>query len=95
MKDVNLKAYYEKMFDALQITEEEYIEYYLLVNREYAALEHDLYNKKIGLDEIGAYRSEDAKLAYKKLVGITQRDLNKCEKRFPDNSLRWNLSQKK
>ncbi len=51
MKDENLRAYYEKMFDALQITEEEYIEYYLLVNKEYEMLHQELFNKGIGLDE--------------------------------------------
>lgn len=84
MKDENLKAYYEKMFDALQITEEEYIEYYLLVNKEYEMLHQEVFNKGIGLDETGAYPSGEAELIYGKLVGITEDELNELAEKIPE-----------
>lgn len=49
MKDTSLKAYYEKLFAELQITEEEYIDYYLVVNKEAEMLEKVLFNEGIGL----------------------------------------------
>ena len=83
-KDTNLRAYYEKMFDTLQITEEEYIEYYLLVNKEYEMLRQELFNKGIGLDETGAYPSGDAELTYGNLVGITEDKLNELAEKIPE-----------
>ena len=85
MKDENLRAYYEKMFDALQITEEDYIEYYLLVNKEYEMLYQELFNKGIGLDATGAYPSGDTELIYGNLVGITEDRLNELAEKIPES----------
>ena len=76
MREDRSKAYYEKMFADLQITEDEYIDYYLLLNREAAMLEDIMFNKKIGLDEAGAYPYGDAVEEYQRLAGITRGDLN-------------------
>ena len=83
-KDANLNAYYEKMFAALQITEEEYIEYYVLVNREYKMLHQDIFNKGIGLDETGAYPSGEAAMVYSDLIGITEDEMNKLAEKIPE-----------
>ncbi|MEK4486197.1 hypothetical protein MHH81_11490 [Psychrobacillus sp. FSL H8-0484] len=82
-KDANLKAYYEKMFATLQITEEEYIEYYVLVNREYEMLYQDLFNKGIGLDETGGYPSGEVAMAYRDLMGITEDEMNELAEKIP------------
>ncbi|MFJ7183773.1 hypothetical protein [Lysinibacillus xylanilyticus] len=84
MKDANLKAYYDKMFADLQITVEEYIEYYLLINREYDKLYQDLFNKRIGLDETGAYPSGDAEKEYRSLVGITEQYMDELAEKIPE-----------
>lgn len=84
LQDVNLKAYYEKMFTELQINEEEYVEYYLLINREFEMLHQDIFNKGIGLDETGAYPSGAAADEYRKLVGITEEYLNELAESIPE-----------
>ena len=76
MREDRSKVYYEKMFADLQITEEEYIDYYLLLNKEAEMLQDVLFDKEIGLDETGAYSYADAVEAYQRLVGITRGDLN-------------------
>ena len=83
-QDSVVNAYYEKMFETLQITEEEYIDYYLLVNKEYERLQHELYDKKIGLNKDGVYEDLDAKLAYMKLVGISPKYLNDLFRKIPE-----------
>ncbi|MEO4054710.1 hypothetical protein [Solibacillus sp. CAU 1738] len=84
MEDVNIKAYYENMFKQLKITEEEYIENYLLINREYEILHQDIFNKGIGLDETGAYPSGEAEKEYQQLVGITEDYLNELAESIPE-----------
>ncbi len=84
MNDGGLKAYYEKMFADLQITEEEYIDYYLLVNKEYEMLKQDQFNKRIGLDETGGYLSGEALKEYQQLAGITEEYLNELAERIPE-----------
>lgn len=83
MNDEGLKSYYEKMFAELQITADEYIDYYLLVNKEYEMLHQDLFNKNIGLVE-GSYPSGEALKDYLNLVSITEEDLNELAERIPD-----------
>ncbi|KGR84552.1 hypothetical protein [Lysinibacillus odysseyi] len=67
MRKDNSKAYYEKMFADLQITEEEYIDYYLLLNKEEEMLQDVLFSKESELDE--AYG--DAVKAYQQFAGLT------------------------
>lgn len=83
MKDDRLKAYYEKMFAELQITEEEYIDYYLVVNKEAEMLEKVLFNEGIGLDETAAYPYKDAVMVYQHLAGISKGDMNVLERWGP------------
>ncbi|TQR19436.1 hypothetical protein [Psychrobacillus vulpis] len=83
-RDANLNAYYEKMFATLKITEEEYIEYYVLVNREFEMLYQDLFNKGIGLDETGAYPSGEVAMAYSNLMGITEDEMNELAEKIPE-----------
>lgn len=75
LKKPHRKAYYEKMFTDLSITKEEYVEYYLLINREYQFLEQDMYSQSIGLDETGSYPQEKAEAEYMALLGITKAQL--------------------
>lgn len=82
-KDPNLNVYLKKMFDELQITEEEYIDHYQLVNKEFEMLYQDLFNKGIGLDETGAYPSGEAEMAYSKLMGITEDEMNELAEKIP------------
>ncbi|KGR78999.1 hypothetical protein [Ureibacillus manganicus] len=83
-KDPVLNAYLKKMFHVLRITEEEYIEHYLLVNKEYEMLHWEMFNKNIGLDEDGGYAFMDAEMEYKKLAGISQLQLMKLSERMPE-----------
>ena len=78
-----LYAYYEKMFETLQITEEDYIDHYLLVNKEYNRLVDDLANNRIGLDIEGEYNADDELLAYSKLVGLSE-ELAELEEKLPE-----------
>jgi hypothetical protein len=68
MKDDKSKAYYEKMFAELQITEEEYIDYYLLLNEEEKMLHDVWYSKESRLD-VEAFG--DAVKAYQQFAGLT------------------------
>lgn len=79
MKDDSLKAYYKKMFAELKITEEEYIDYYLVVNKEAEMLEKVLFNEGIGLDETAAYPYNDAVTVYQHLAGISKGDMKVLE----------------
>ncbi|SOC41537.1 hypothetical protein [Ureibacillus acetophenoni] len=83
-KDPALNDYFNKMFHVLRITEEDYIEHYLLVNKEYELLENDMYDKRIGLDEDGGYYFMDAKMDYLELAGISQLQLMKLSERIPE-----------
>lgn len=83
-KDPALNDYFNKMFHVLRITEEDYIEHYLLVNKEYELLENDMYDKGIGLDEEGGYYFKEAEMDYKKLVGISDFRLMKLSERIPE-----------
>ena len=83
MNEGGLKPYFDKMFKDLQITEEEYIDYYLLVNKEYEMLEYDLFNKHIGLED-GSYPEGNAMKEYQNEAGITEDDLNKLAERIPE-----------
>lgn len=83
-KDPNLNTYYEKMFATLQITEEEYLEYYALVNKEYKYLYQDFSTKGIGLDETGGYPIGEAITTYRNLMGITEKEMNKLAEKIPE-----------
>ncbi|MFY3792579.1 hypothetical protein ACOQFO_12975 [Ureibacillus sp. MALMAid1270] len=83
MKIPELKSYYEKMFTELQITADEYIDYYLLVNKEYEMLKQDLFDKNIGTED-GSYSSGEAFNEYLKLVNITEKDLDELAERIPE-----------
>nr|WP_231918648.1 hypothetical protein [Solibacillus silvestris] len=65
LQDPILKSYFEKMFQDLQISKQEYIEEYLLVNNEYASLSVDM-----ELDQL-SYPTEDQEKIYKEKMGIT------------------------
>lgn len=68
MKDNKSKAYYEKMFADLQITKEEYIDYYLLLNKEEEMLQDVWFNKESVLNEEAF---EDTVKAYQQFAGLT------------------------
>lgn len=79
-----LFTYFETMFDELQITEEEYIEHYLLVNKEYDILYREQFDKSIGLND-GAYPSGDAENKYRNLMGISEDYLNELAEKIPES----------
>lgn len=68
MKGDNSKAYYGKMFADLQINEEEYIDCYLLLNKEEEMLQDVWFSKESRLD---VETFEDAVKAYQQFVGLT------------------------
>ena len=84
LQNPDYKAYLEKMYDTLGITAEDYIEYYLLVNKEYEMLHQDVFNKGIGLTEDGAYPSGNAETAYQELIGISTADLDELALQMPE-----------
>lgn len=68
MKEENSEAYYEKMFAELQITEDEYIDYYLLLNKEEEVLQDVWFSKESRLD-VEAFG--DSVKAYQQFAGLT------------------------
>ncbi|MGM9948668.1 MAG: hypothetical protein ACI33P_01015 [Lysinibacillus sp.] len=84
MKEDKLKAYYEKMFADLQITEEEYIDYFLLLNKEAEMLQDVLFDKGIGLDEEAFGESVKA---YQQFAGFTEEEMVKLARQIPSKTM--------
>ncbi|HWL24307.1 MAG TPA: hypothetical protein VNR38_11265 [Ureibacillus sp.] len=83
VNNLELFAYYEEMFETLQITEEDYIDYYLLVNKEYDKLISDLANNRIGSEIEGYYFPDEEAKAFSKLIGLSD-ELAQLAEKLPE-----------
>ena len=75
LQDPLLKPYLETMFQVLNISNQDYIEQYLLINTEHDLLKEDMFSSNKGLvqDETGffSYPSSDQQSLYQKKMGIS------------------------
>lgn len=75
-KDEELQAYYAKMFEELDITEEEYIEHYLYLIKKHGTMYDNMFRMGVGLDKDGAYPSGRAFDTYIETAGYSMDELN-------------------
>lgn len=75
LQDHLLKPYLETMFQALNISNQDYIEQYLLINTEHDLLKEDMFSSNKGLvqDETGlfSYPSSDQQTLYQEKMKIS------------------------
>lgn len=75
LNDPKLKPYFEKMFQVLNIDEQDYIEHYLLINKEHEILSNEMFSSHKGLvqDETGhfSYPSGDQEKLFQEKMGIS------------------------
>ena len=84
MEHPTMKAYYEKLFNDLNITFEQYIEHYAFINAKAEQMKLEMFGKGIGLDEGMYYPSSDVFTTYIALVGITEQQLDELALRNPE-----------
>lgn len=74
LQDPQLKSYYDKMFATLQITEQDYIEQYLFLNKKHDILKDEMFKTGNGLTDDGtgfmSYPSGEQEEKFKQKIGI-------------------------
>ena len=69
------KTYVENLLHELNITKDEYIQYYLLPKKEYELLQQSMLNDQVGIDKNGRYNPGKQASRYRETVGLTWQDL--------------------
>lgn len=85
LKDPYFKTYFDKMLVGLDITEQQYIDEYLLVKKEYDMLKQDMFSKGIGLTNDGGtpgYESSNSFDAFIKKIGVDRNYLEYLAERM-------------
>lgn len=82
MNNPLLQDYFDELFEMLDITEEDYLNY-LILGKEYDAKYASLFEKRIGLDEDGAFAETEVALNYLPYTGITEEQLDDLASKIP------------
>ncbi|MEG0385974.1 MAG: hypothetical protein RR642_14590 [Solibacillus sp.] len=89
LKDTYFKTYFAKLLAELDVTEQQYIDEYLLVNKEYEMLRQDMFSKGIGLTNDGgtpAYESSKQFDAFLEKIEIDSDYLEYLAERMENDS---------
>ena len=70
------KSYIENLLKEFNITQGEYIQYYLLPKKEYELLEQSMQKDQVGVDKNGRYNPGKQSSRYRETVGLTWKDMS-------------------
>lgn len=78
-----LKSYFEEMFETLNITEEDYLKYSVMVEKEFELKQNHMFEKHVGLDLDGSYPTSTSFSNYLKLIDMTEKQLDELAEKIP------------